>query len=66
MSHHFVVEADRRVVGVAVRVVGGYQFFSSNRAFQSLEGKVFPRAKAMQQQVAEQSRRLRQSGGSVQ
>ena len=66
MSDRFVVEADRQVVGVAVRVAGGYQFFSSNPSFQSLEGRVFPRARSVQHQVAEQSRRLKRMGSTVQ
>jgi len=59
VSDRFVVEADRQVVGVAVRVAGGYQFFSSDPAFQRLEGRVFPQVKAMQFQVSETSRALK-------
>lgn len=47
MSGHFVIEADRTVVGVAVRVPGGFQFFSSDDDFRSLEGKVFRRARGL-------------------
>ena len=38
MTGHFVNEADRTVVGVAVRVPGGFQFFSSYKDFRCLEG----------------------------
>ena len=42
MSDRFVVEADRRVVGVAVRVPGGFKFFSSDPHYLALEGKLVP------------------------
>lgn len=61
MSDRFVVEADRRVVGVAVRVPGGFKFFSSDPAYFSLEGKLFARARAMAGRVAQITRRRRRS-----
>jgi hypothetical protein len=59
MSGHFVVEADREVVGVAVRVPGGFQFFSSNADYRELEGKVYRRARAMVHRATQLSRRKR-------
>lgn len=53
LSDRFVVEADRRTVGVAVRVKGGYRFFASDPLFFSLEGMVFSGAKTMSERVAE-------------
>lgn len=53
LSDRFVVEADRRTVGVAVKVKGGYRFFASDPSFFSLEGIVFPGAKSMSERVAE-------------
>ncbi len=53
----FVVEADRKVVGVAVRVPGGFKFFSSDPDFSALEGKSFSRARAMFRRVAQIARR---------
>ena len=53
MSDRFVVEADKKVVGIAVKVPGGYRFYSSDPDFLQLEGKTFPRAKAMAQRVAQ-------------
>lgn len=52
----FVVEADRRVVGVAVRVPGGFKFFSSDPDYLELEATTFPRARAMAQRVSEIAR----------
>ncbi len=57
----FVVEADRKVVGVAVRVPGGFKFFSSDPAFRELEATTFPRAKAMARRISEMARTSRLS-----
>lgn len=52
MSHQrFLVEFDRRAVGVAVRVPGGFMFFSSNDDFDELDGKLFRRARALERQL---------------
>lgn len=59
MSDSFVVEADRRVVGLAVRVPGGFKFFSSHPDFWELEAKKFPRARAVTRRVAELARAQR-------
>lgn len=61
MSDRFVVEADRNVVGLAVRVSGGFQFFSSDPGFKILEGRVFPKAKAVTRSVADLAREKRRS-----
>lgn len=65
MSEHFVVEADRRVVGVAVRCAGGFRFFSSEPAFSPLDGRVFRRARAVVHAVAKfaRTRRGRSAAG---
>jgi hypothetical protein len=48
MSHQrFAVEFDRRTVGVAVRVPGGFMFFTSDDEFGELDGQSFPRARAI-------------------
>lgn len=59
MPGHFVIEADRTVVGVAVRVPGGFQFFSSDNDFRSLEGKVFRRARALVHRATQLASRMR-------
>lgn len=59
MTDHFVIEADRTVVGVAVRVPGGFQFFSSDKDFRSLEGKVFRRARGIVHRATQLASRLR-------
>ena len=37
MSDSFVVEANRRVVGIAIRCRGGYKFHASEPEFRALE-----------------------------
>ena len=55
----FVVEADKRVVGIAVRVPGGFKFFASDTAFLEVEARIFPRAKVMARRIADIARRRR-------
>ena len=56
MSDHFVVEAGRRVVGLAVRSPGGDKFFSSDEAYSHLEGRTFARARSLSNAVAKVGR----------
>ena len=60
MSDRFVVEADRRVVGIAVRVKGGLRFFTSDQRFRSLESRTFPRLKAVIARAPEIARARKQ------
>jgi len=53
LSDRFVIEADRSVVGIAVRGTGGFRFFASNPAFRRLEGKTFRRARGLIRRVEE-------------
>ena len=59
VSDHFVVEAQRRVVGLAVRVPGGFKFFCSDTDFLSIEGEVFPRISAINRRIAQIDRARR-------
>ena len=59
VSDRFVVEADRRVVGIAVRAPGGYKFFSSDADFDRFEGRTFARARVLANSIAKLNRRLR-------
>lgn len=62
MSSAFVVEVDRRVVGMAVRVPGGFRFFSSDPKFFPFEGKIFRKGRFISRRLVElaRSRRLKQ------
>ena len=55
----FVVEADKRVVGIAIRVPGGFRFFHSDPDFRSLDRKLFRRAKGLVSRVVEFARARR-------
>lgn len=55
----FVVEAERRVVGIAIRVPGGFRFVASDPDFYAVDRKVFPRARLLVSRVAALARALR-------
>ena len=42
ITQRFAVEYDRRTVGVAVRVPGGFMFYASDDRFDELDGRMFP------------------------
>ncbi|MDT9600838.1 hypothetical protein [Sphingosinicella rhizophila] len=54
-----MVEADRKVVGLAVRIPGGFKFFSSDPDFKKIDAEIFPRARTMARRVAEIARARR-------
>ena len=62
MSTGFAVEVDRRVVGVAVRVPGGFKFFSSHPDFSPFEARHFRTGRAIGRRLAELARKRRQRG----
>lgn len=47
----FAVEYDRRSVGVAVRVPGGFIFYASDDRFDHLDGRLFRRARAIERHL---------------
>lgn len=52
----FVVEANRKIVGIAIRVPGGYKFVCSDADFRTMDRKVFPRAKSLANSIAKLAR----------
>jgi hypothetical protein len=62
MSDSFVVEANRRVVGIAIRCRGGYKFHASEPEFRALEKQTFRRAKSLAHSVGEFARKLLEAG----
>ena len=56
-TQRFAVEFDRRVVGIAVRVPGGFMFFASDDDFEQLDGEIFPRARAILRRLEQVSKR---------
>ena len=59
-TQRFAVEFERRTVGIAVRVPGGFQFYASDDAFADMNGRVFPRARAIERQLDKVAARGRQ------
>ena len=53
MDEGQIIEHDGRVVGVAIRVRGGFLFFSSDPDLRTLEATVFRRAELVERRVAE-------------
>ena len=58
-TQRFAVEFERRTVGIAVRVPGGFMFFASNEDFEEIDGRVFPRARAIERQLRKVARNRR-------
>lgn len=61
----FVVEAEKKVVGIAMRVPGGFRFFCSDPDFHSLDRKIFRRANGLVNRVAEFARARRACPGTA-
>lgn len=57
ISQRFSVEFDRRTVGIAVRAPGGFMFYTSERDFDEMDGRMFPRARAIERQLTRIARR---------
>lgn len=56
----FAVELKRRTVGIAVRLAGGFVFYSSQKAFQELDGRTFARARDIERRLMEIAKRQEQ------
>jgi hypothetical protein len=57
ISQRFAVEFDRRTVGIAVRVPGGFMFYASDDRFDAMDGRLFPRARAIERQLSREAKR---------
>jgi hypothetical protein len=51
ITQRFAVEFERRTVGVAARVPGGFIFYASDDRFNEMDGRVFPRARTIERQL---------------
>ncbi|HEX2803429.1 MAG TPA: hypothetical protein VHN55_05530 [Sphingomicrobium sp.] len=60
IHQRFAVEFDRRTVGIAVRLPGGFVFYSSDPRFEHLEGRTFRRARAIERAIEKADRRHRE------
>jgi hypothetical protein len=64
ITQRFAVEFDRRTVGIAVRVPGGFMFYASADGFDAMDGRLFPRARAIERalkRAAKQRKRVQHS-----
>ena len=53
----FSVEFDRRTVGIAVRLPGGFIFYASDQRFDAMDGRMFRRARAIERQLKRVAKR---------
>ena len=50
-TQSFAVEFDRRTVGIAVRVPGGFMFYAATDDFKEMDGRLFARARAIEREL---------------
>lgn len=55
-TQRFAIEFDRRTVGIAVRVPGGFVFYASDDRFSELDGRLFRRARAIERELVKVAR----------
>lgn len=51
ITQRFAVEFERRTVGVAARVPGGFIFYTSDDRFNEMDGRVFSRARTIERHL---------------
>ena len=61
----FAVELERRTVGIAVRLAGGFVFYAADKDFEELDGQTFPRARAIERQLRKIAKRNKRKKGRV-
>jgi hypothetical protein len=66
MSNAYIIEVQERTAGIVARDDGGFRFFSSERIFDSLEGRQFRSARdAERAAAAVLSQRTRLAGQAL-
>ena len=60
----FVVELKRRTVGIAVRLAGGFVFYASDKPFNEMDGRTFPRAREIERQLKKIAKRQGKRGAN--
>ena len=56
-TQSFVIQFDRRTVGIAVRVAGGFMFHASEKRFEEIDKRTFRRLRAVEREVERVGRR---------
>lgn len=62
-TQRFAVEFERRTVGIAVRVSGGFMFYASSEEFGTIDGRLFPRARALERELKKVARNRHRGPG---
>lgn len=62
----FTVEWERRTVGIAVRLDGGFVFYASDDEFEELNGRTFARARSIERQLRKIVKRRRRERRQLQ
>jgi hypothetical protein len=57
IKQRFAVEFDRRTVGIAVRLDGGFILYASDDRFREMDGQMFHRARAIERELRKVARR---------
>jgi len=65
-TQRFAVEFDRRTVGIAVRVPGGFMFYSSSDDFHEMDGRLFRRVRALERELRKVAKHRKRSSGELQ
>ena len=65
ITQRFAVEFDRRTVGIAVRVPGGFMFYASDDNFSEIDGRLFPRARAIERRLQKIGKRQERASGPI-
>ena len=65
-TDRFVVESGKKVVGIAIKVPGGFKFFSSDPDYERLEATIFPRAHTLMRRVSDVGRARRALTSAIQ
>ena len=61
ITQRFSVEFDRRTVGIAVRVPGGFMFYASDDRFDEMDGRLFRRARGIERRLRKVANRQNQT-----
>jgi len=65
LNQRFIVQLDRRTVGIAVRAPGGFIFYASDGEFDEMDGRIFKRARAIERQLGKVARKQRRTGATL-
>ena len=64
-TKRFAVEFDRRTVGIAVRVPGGFMFYTSGDDFAEMDGRLFRRVRALERELRKVAKRRKRAIAEV-